>query len=94
MARDRTGQGWSRTTWSSKNIPSFRGRPIPPIENIWADLEKRLEQNQEEIPKARLWEVVDDEWEKTSKKLCKKLFASMPKRLAAVIKAKGGYTHY
>ena len=53
-------------------------------------MKKRLEENHGEIPKARLWEVVDDEWERTSADYCKRLFSSMPKRLAAVIKAKGG----
>ena len=67
---------------------------LSPIENIWADLKKRLEKNHGEIPKNKLWEVVDDEWEKTSPELCKKLFASMPDRLQAVIKARGGYTKY
>ena len=43
---------------------------------------------------SKLWEVVDEEWEKTSKELCRNLFASMPDRLQAVIKAKGGYTKY
>jgi len=57
-------------------------------------MKKRLEENHGEIPKARLWEVVDDEWERTSADHCKRLFSSMPKRLAAVIKAKGGYTRF
>lgn len=67
---------------------------LSPIENLWADLKKRLEEKHAEIPKARLWEVVEDEWNETSTEYCKKLFASMPKRLAAVVKAKGGYTRY
>ena len=67
---------------------------LSPIENLWADLKKRLEENHGEIPRSRLWEVVDEEWEETSKEYRKNLFSSMPKRLAAVIKAKGGYTKY
>ena len=67
---------------------------LSPIENLWADMKKRLEVNHQEIPKAQLWEVVDNEWEKTSKEYCKKLFASMPDRLAAVIKSMPGYTRY
>ena len=57
-------------------------------------MKKRLEENHGEIPKARLWEVVEEEWNATNADLCKKLFASMPERLAAVIKAKGGYIRY
>ena len=67
---------------------------LSPIENLCADLKKRLEENHGEIPKAQLWRVVEDEWNATSTDFCKKLFASMPERLAAVVKAKGGYTRY
>ena len=67
---------------------------LSPIENLWADLKKRLEVNHGEIPKSQLWKVVEDEWNATSPEYCKQLFASMPERLAAVIKAKGGYTRY
>jgi len=67
---------------------------LSPIENLWAGLKKRLEEKHGEIPKAQLWKVVEDEWNATGTEFCKKLFASMPERLAAVIKAKGGYTKY
>ena len=67
---------------------------LSPIENLWADLKKRLEENHGEIRKAELWKVVEDEWNATSEEFCKRLFTSMPERLEAVIKAKGGYTRY
>ena len=67
---------------------------LSPIENLWAALKKRVEENHGEIPKAQLWKVVEDEWNATPDDYCKKLFASMPRRLAAVIKAKGGYTRF
>jgi len=67
---------------------------LSPIENLWAHLKKRLEENHGEIRKAELWKVVEDEWNITSEEYLKRLFASMPERLAAVIKAKGGYTRY
>ena len=34
------------------------------------------------------------EWEKISKEKCQELIESMPRRIAAVLKAKGGYTRY
>jgi hypothetical protein len=34
------------------------------------------------------------EWEKITKEECQKLMESMPRRVAAVIKAKGGNTKY
>jgi transposase len=67
---------------------------LSPIENLWANLKKRLEEKHGEIPKTKLWEVVDEEWEETSKEYCKNLFASMPDRIQAVINARGGYTKY
>ena len=41
-----------------------------------------------------LWERVQEEWEKIPKEECQKLIESMPRRLAAVFRAKGGYTKY
>ena len=34
------------------------------------------------------------EWEKISKEKCQELIESMPRRIATVLKAKGGYTRY
>jgi hypothetical protein len=34
------------------------------------------------------------EWKKITKEECQKLIESMPRRIAAVIKAKGGNTKY
>lgn len=67
---------------------------LSPIENLWADLKRRLVEKHPEIPKAKIWEVVDAEWENTPKEFCATLLHSMPERLQAVIKAKGGYTRY
>ncbi|KIK72315.1 hypothetical protein PAXRUDRAFT_180909, partial [Paxillus rubicundulus Ve08.2h10] len=41
-----------------------------------------------------LWERVQVEWERISASECQKLIESMPRRVEAVIKAKGGYTKY
>jgi transposase len=67
---------------------------LSPIETLWADLKRRLEDKFPNIPKQDLWKVVDKEWEATSKEFCANLLHSMPKRLASVIKAHGGYTKY
>jgi hypothetical protein len=37
---------------------------------------------------------VEVEWEKIAVEECRKLVESMPKRVRAVLKAKGGYTKY
>ena len=41
-----------------------------------------------------MWKRVEAEWEKISAKECRDLIESMPRRVAAVLKAKEGYTKY
>ncbi len=41
-----------------------------------------------------LWERVQVEWEKIEPEVCQNLIESMPRRVAAVVKAKGGHTKY
>jgi hypothetical protein len=41
-----------------------------------------------------LWKRVEKEWDTFTKEDCRKYIDSMPKRIEAVIKAKGGYTKY
>jgi transposase len=66
---------------------------LNPIENLWADLKKRVEKHNcrtaEELEIA-----VKEEWEKTDKDLCKKLVGSMKKRCQLVIELEGWPTGY
>lgn len=66
---------------------------LNPIENLWGDLKRRIGtntfQNAEE-----LWEFVQKTWYEIPVETCRKLIASMPKRMAQVIQNKGGYTGY
>jgi len=41
-----------------------------------------------------LWDRVVEEWNKIPPATCQKLIESMPRRIQAVIKAKGGHTKY
>ena len=41
-----------------------------------------------------LWDRVEEEWDKIGVDVCQKLIESMPERIEAVLKAKGGYTDY
>ena len=41
-----------------------------------------------------LWERVETEWEKIPAEVCQNLIESMPRRIEAVLKAKGGHTKY
>src|SRR5436190_5361051 len=68
---------------------------LNPIEHLWHHLKTKLDEY-EHPPNSlhQLWERVEKEWEKIDKSVCQNLIESMPRRLAAVIKAKGGYTKY
>ena len=68
---------------------------INPIEHLWWDLKRRLAKY--ETPPSgveELWECCQVEWEKIPKEVGQNLIESMPRRVQAVIKAKGGYTKY
>ena len=68
---------------------------LNPIEHLWGYLKRRLAEH--EIPPNRvheLWDRIEAEWEKIAVEECQKLIESMPRRVQAVLKAKGGYTKY
>jgi hypothetical protein len=68
---------------------------LSPIEHLWNYLKRRLDEY--EIPPSsqnELWQRCEEEWEKIPKEVCQNLIESMPKRVAAVLKAKGGHTKY
>ena len=41
-----------------------------------------------------LWERIEKDWNDIEPAVCQGLIESMPRRVAAVIKAKGGYTKH
>ena len=68
---------------------------LNPIEHLWGDLKKALKQ----YPKPakgvhELWERVVEQWNRIPPETCQRLIESMPRRVQAVIKAKGGHTKY
>jgi hypothetical protein len=68
---------------------------LNPIEHLWSHLKRQL--NAYEAPPAgmlELWEQIQVEWEKIPTEVCVGLIESMPRRIQAVIKAKGGNTKY
>ena len=68
---------------------------LSPIEHLWHYLKRRLEEFEEPAGSvSELWDRVQKLWEEIPKEECQKLIESMPRRLAAVIRAKGGYTKY
>jgi transposase len=68
---------------------------LNPIEHLWNHLKKNLE----EYPKppegmVELWERVNREWNEIEVGVFQNLIESMPRRIQAVVKAKGDYTKY
>ena len=68
---------------------------LNPIEHLWELLKRKLKMY-EEHPKGlyELWERVEVEWNKITPEECQNLIESLPRRLEAVYKAKGGHTKY
>ena len=66
---------------------------LNPIENLWAIIEYRLRYRICSSPEA-LFELLKTEWEKLEPELLQNLVNSMPRRLQAVIDAKGFATKY
>ena len=69
---------------------------LNPIEHLWGCLKKRRLAEHENSPNGihELCERVQVEWERIPVEECQKLIESMPRRVQAVLKAKGGYTGY
>ena len=68
---------------------------LNPIEHLWHRLKRQLAAYKTEPASIdELWERVQAEWEKIPVQACIDLIESMPRRIAAVLKAKGGYTKY
>ena len=65
------------------------------IKHLWQHLKKRLGEHPTLSGGIlELWERVEKEWEAIPQSVCRDLVESMPRRVAAVIEAKGGYTKY
>src|SRR3979490_3196075 len=68
---------------------------LNPIEHLWQHLKAKLQQY--DIPPKgvhELWDRVAKEWTEIPPETCQKLIESMPRRIQAVLKAKGGHTKY
>ena len=87
-------------TWFNNNdinvLPWPAQSPdLNPIEHLWDHLKRKL--GEYESPPSgilQLWECVEEEWNKIEAAVCQNLIESMPRRVEAVLKAKGGYTKY
>jgi transposase len=70
-----------------------RSPDIPPIENDWANLVRRLESRNVET-KSGLWKAMKDEWKKMGQEKNASLAASVNKRLKEIIASEGKATRH
>ena len=69
-------------------------RTLIPIENLWTLMKNKVSEKQP-TSGAELVKVIKEVWVKEiSKEYCQSLIDSMPRRIEAVIKNKGGHTKY
>ncbi len=66
-----------------------------PIEHLWTHVKNQLKKY-DSPPSGvlELWERVEETWNAIPVEVCQNLIESMPRRLEAVIKAKGKWTKY
>ena len=68
---------------------------LNPIEHLWFHLKKQLSDHKTPLSGIlELWERVEKEWEEIKPEVCQNLIESMPRRIQAVIRARGRYTKY
>jgi transposase len=68
---------------------------LNPIEHLWQHIKMQLAKH--ETPAKGVWEIwerVAEVWNNIELEVCQNLIESMPRRVEAVIKAKGGNTKY
>lgn len=69
---------------------------LNPIENLWAILKRQIRDEYDSPPRNlnELWERVEQQWYAIPQEICTNLVESMPRRIAAVLSAKGLWTKY
>jgi hypothetical protein len=81
--------GYTVMTWPAQS-PDMN-----PIEHLWVHIKTKLGEF-EHPPKGiqELWERVQKLWDEIPASVCQNLIESMPRRIEALYKAKGGHTKY
>ena len=68
---------------------------LNPIENVWDKLKTQIGQRERRPTSIHeLWNMVLEEWELIPQSMIDNLYATMPERVEAVLRAKGGNTRY
>ena len=66
---------------------------LNPIEQIWEHLSRQLEPMKKHSKKT-IWESLQQKWKSIPVTLLRRYIDTMPERVLAVLKAKGGHTKY
>ena len=87
----------ARNWFAENNIEVLEWPPqspdLNPIEHLWQYLKSQLAGYEKEPTSMHeMWQRVEAEWNKIPTEVCLNLIESMPRRIAAVLKAKGGNT--
>ena len=80
-----TSTGITVMEWPAQSLD------LNPIEHLWNHVKKKLGEH-DEPPSGvhELWERFQEEWEKIEPSACQNLIESMPRRIEAVLRVKGG----
>jgi hypothetical protein len=88
------------TSWFQKNKINKLDWPANSpnmniIEHAWDYLDRRVH-SQSPLPKnlGELWDALVEEWGTIEEEYITKLYESMPRRVQALLEAKGGHTRY
>lgn len=83
--------GWSQ--YQTARLATTQSPELSPIEHLWKILKDKLAKhfcsNKRELKEALI-----EEWNLSSPEVCKNLVDSMPRRVQAVLTAKGNVTKY
>ena len=92
-----TCKRWLPGWFADNRVKLVAAPPYSPdlnvIEHLWSHIKGKLK-GKRFATKIDLWYFVRSEWRKISLQILKDLVDSMPRRIQAVIQAKGGPTKY
>lgn len=81
-------QGLSTLVWPASTAE------VNIIENVWSHLKNRLRSRGRPRNREQLWRLLQEEWYHIDIKYVQTLYASLPSRIEALLKAKGGNIPY
>ena len=93
--KSKKAQKWLQDSGLQLMVWPPQSADLNPIEHLWHHLKIKLgEYERPAAGIAELWERTQKEWNNIPVSVCQNLIESMPRRVQAVLQAKGGYTKY